>query len=488
VLVLRRKAIRVFPGNQRVATYRNDNLDLEVAIPYNPETLGRHKISTVGTAVAESLDEDTSDNLFGMYLKHAQSPTNIHDRSFKPHKHIETVIAKRYGEAALNHFKAAASHYMEGNSETANHHFAKFKRHAAELGEETLDESGNSTKILGRARSFADWKAMVHQHHGHQIEYRSYSHGVTLAHDAGIASKPRVGIYKTSYGAIPSRGVVHTPYHDLGEAVDTTTPKTLGKAHSMADWKAMVHQHHGHQIEYHTHSHGVTLAHDAGIASKPRVGIYKTSYGAVSAGGSVGGIVHTPYHDLGEAVDTTTPKTRFKAFKAKIEHPAITHGPQKHAIGKQMKALLTGEETLDEVKKHTFKVGDHVVFKRPEDSPGVMRVYHVSGAAIHCEHLQGPTKGSIRDYHHSLLKNHIDENTIVEATIHSLHTINKRKTPAMVKFGNGSAAMVHHETAARIMKLHSKVNSKNKRKIEGLVNSSPDGLKKVIEFAQVHLK
>jgi hypothetical protein len=294
---------------------------------------------------------------------------------------------------------------MEGNSETANHHFAKFKRHAAELGEETLDESGNSTKILGRARSFADWKAMVHQHHGHQIEYRSYSHGVTLAHDAGIASKPRVGIYKTSYGAIPSRGVVHTPYHDLGEAVDTTTPKT-----------------------------------------------------------------------------------RFKAFKAKIEHPAITHGPQKHAIGKQMKALLTGEETLDEVKKHTFKVGDHVVFKRPEDSPGVMRVYHVSGAAIHCEHLQGPTKGSIRDYHHSLLKNHIDENTIVEATIHSLHTINKRKTPAMVKFGNGSAAMVHHETAARIMKLHSKVNSKNKRKIEGLVNSSPDGLKKVIEFAQVHLK
>jgi len=288
VLVLRRKAVRLFPGGQRVATYRNDNLHLEVAIPYNPETLGKQATSTVGTT-SESVineeapevsddekiaiirkkfksllvpdesklseldqalknwleseyeehgddledwdenvlddnyqdlmallgvNEDTGDNLFGMYLKHAQSPRNINDPKFRPHKHIEHVVRQRYGEKALTHFKAAAGHYMDGDTENANHHYAKYKHHTTQLGEEN----------------------------------------------------------------------------------------------------------------------------------------------------------------------------------------------------------------------------------------------------------------------------------IMEATIHSLHAITKTKHPAQVKFRSGASAMVHHETAAQIMKLHSKMNAANKRKIEGLVNSSPDGLKKVIEFATVHMK
>ena len=54
-----------------------------------------------------------------------------------------------------------------------------------------------------------------------------------------------------------------------------------------------------------------------------------------------------------------------------------------------------------------------------------MRVYHVSGAAIHCEHLQGSTKGLIRDYHHSLLKKHMDEAHHVLDEAHKVLDVSK---------------------------------------------------------------
>jgi hypothetical protein len=102
----------------------------------------------------------------------------------------------------------------------------------------------------------------------------------------------------------------------------------------------------------------------------------------------------------------------------------------------------------------------------------------------------GPAKWAVTKQMNALLTGEevVSEEPMLEATIHSLHKITKTKAPAMVKFKSGASAMVHHETAARIMKLHSMMKKANKRKIEGLVNSSPDGLKKVIEFATVHMK
>ncbi len=225
VLVLRRKAIRLFPGGQRVASYVNDNLDLEIAIPYNPETLGHKKITTsvanestehvpfnkgdllmqiderfspgdkveihrmyglqltypilgrvkraigdglyhvetqhtaVTTAhgllfpqgkhnthehnmrIVESLDEATSDNLFGMYLKHHHTPIHFNDRNFKPLKKIEAVVSQRYGAPALKHFQLAAVHHQDGDLDKANHHYAKYKAAADQLGESTNNES-----------------------------------------------------------------------------------------------------------------------------------------------------------------------------------------------------------------------------------------------------------------------------------------------------------------------------------------------------------
>lgn len=81
-----------------------------------------------------------------------------------------------------------------------------------------------------------------------------------------------------------------------------------------------------------------------------------------------------------------------------------------------------------------------------------------------------------------------DEDTIMEATIHSLHTINKTQHPASVRFRDGSTAMIDHPTAAQIMHLHSKVNRLNKKKIESLINSGPMGIRKVSTFIKDHMK
>jgi len=274
VLIMRRKGIRLFPNGQRVATYKNDNLDLEVAIPYNPQTLGQHKIATIGTAVAEEkVDENSmpSDTLFGAYVHSTQLPGR--PKAHNLLNHVET----RYGEKAAGHLKAAATHYAAGETELANHHYSKFKHQASLVGEEFMDEAYNPDAVE---------KAIK-------------------------ASKPKIG-------------------------------------------------------------------------SRERIAIHRL-------------------------------------LKGRHGDPT-THGPKEHPVSKPMKALLTGEET------------------------------------------------------------------IVEATIHSLHSIAKSKTPATVRFKNGSNAMVHHGTAARIMRLHSLMRKHNKRKVEALVNSSPDGLKKVVDFVDVHLK
>lgn len=82
----------------------------------------------------------------------------------------------------------------------------------------------------------------------------------------------------------------------------------------------------------------------------------------------------------------------------------------------------------------------------------------------------------------------VKEDSMMEATIHSLHTITKTQHPANIRFRDGSSAMIDHPTAAQIMKLHSKVNRLNKKKIEGLINSGPTGIKKVSSFIKDHMK
>src|SRR6059058_4130505 len=45
IVVLRRTAIRTFPGNERVALYHNDKLGIEVSVPYTHGHIGGKKIT-----------------------------------------------------------------------------------------------------------------------------------------------------------------------------------------------------------------------------------------------------------------------------------------------------------------------------------------------------------------------------------------------------------------------------------------------------------
>ena len=57
-ILMRRKAVRVFPNGQRIALYHNDRLNLDVSVPYFPGQLDHREISmaTVKEEV-QQLDE-----------------------------------------------------------------------------------------------------------------------------------------------------------------------------------------------------------------------------------------------------------------------------------------------------------------------------------------------------------------------------------------------------------------------------------------------
>ncbi len=62
MVILKRKAIRIFPSGQRVALYRNETLNLDVSIPYFPGQQGLHQTTYA------SMKEDTEDDSVEMLL------------------------------------------------------------------------------------------------------------------------------------------------------------------------------------------------------------------------------------------------------------------------------------------------------------------------------------------------------------------------------------------------------------------------------------
>lgn len=77
--------------------------------------------------------------------------------------------------------------------------------------------------------------------------------------------------------------------------------------------------------------------------------------------------------------------------------------------------------------------------------------------------------------------------SVDEAVLHHLHHIHKTGAPVDVHFRNGSNMRVPVNSAALVMRLHTLLNPKNKRKIENIMNQSPEALKKVIDFATTNL-
>jgi hypothetical protein len=84
------------------------------------------------------------------------------------------------------------------------------------------------------------------------------------------------------------------------------------------------------------------------------------------------------------------------------------------------------------------------------------------------------------------VKEEVEE--IQEGAIHKLHHIAKTKTAADVTFKNGASSRVDPATAHKVVTLHAKLNPQNKKNVEALVNSGPQGLTKVAAFAVDNLK
>ncbi len=120
ILVLKRKAIRLFPSGESVALYHSDKLGIDISIPYN-----KNGTNNVGVSVKESVHGD----IFGDYT-HA---LKLHLQSGSKHTDhpellkIKQKIASKYGKSALEHLHAASEHYLNGNVSQATHHYNKFQ-------------------------------------------------------------------------------------------------------------------------------------------------------------------------------------------------------------------------------------------------------------------------------------------------------------------------------------------------------------------------
>lgn len=123
VVVLRRTAIRLFPGNQRVALYTNDKLGIEVSVPYEAGNIAGKKLTAV--MKEDSDTEAKASELLGNMFN------ALHHNSEGRMKTYLNDAHKRFGDAAA-HIHNAAIHLHRGEHGKADKHYQKFLRHVNE--------------------------------------------------------------------------------------------------------------------------------------------------------------------------------------------------------------------------------------------------------------------------------------------------------------------------------------------------------------------
>lgn len=136
VVVLRRTAIRLFPGNQRVALYTNDRLGLEVSVPYEHGQIGGKKITAV-------MKEETHHQLFGEFIDSTQQINRNAGGHNAYHtanlEQIRSRVKSKWGQTALGHFQNAAQHYVNGDMAKASSAYQHFERHIKESVEPLIE-------------------------------------------------------------------------------------------------------------------------------------------------------------------------------------------------------------------------------------------------------------------------------------------------------------------------------------------------------------
>lgn len=137
ILLLRRKAIRLFPSGEKVALYHSDKLGMDISIPY-----GSHVGVAAGAVAEETLYEAEHDNVFGDYT---EALKKHYETGAKHTDHPELSMLKqkvinKYGKEAHSHLHAAAEHMLNGDFPKASRRYAKFERTINEDYVEYLDE------------------------------------------------------------------------------------------------------------------------------------------------------------------------------------------------------------------------------------------------------------------------------------------------------------------------------------------------------------
>ena len=138
ILVLKRKAIRLYPNGQKIALYHSDKLGLDVSIPYSQK-----ENAIAGVTSEETIDESVHDNMFGDYTeklrKHYETGSTFTDHPEL--SKLKSRIINKYGKDAHEHLHAAAEHYLNGDVGLAARNYSKFERKINENFEEIPDEN-----------------------------------------------------------------------------------------------------------------------------------------------------------------------------------------------------------------------------------------------------------------------------------------------------------------------------------------------------------
>lgn len=416
ILTMRRSAIRMLPGKQSVAVYKNENLGLEVAFPYTPGKIGR---VVKGTGVAEEVNEmrdlgkDSRKINAGLEKPYSHLKVKENDKAHRVQKKYAawTVLGKNHGDkkgkaiATLIHpigtkFEETIHEAMSPELKRIKKERTMFKRDLSRHEDRFED-----------AKTRLDWakKALL----GHIKKY-----GKTLR---PVGENVVSRMYKASF--------IDAKWKSLLASTDKSELDT-----AIFHWLQSEHEENGQDIN---------VWHPA--------------------------VLDDVYDDLSTLMGI---KEDFNPLDCDLIDEL-----SKGTLGSYIKKA--SKDAADDSNHHGYKTG----LKNPKA---------ISSDGKHSASINNSEPSAKETKRHAGIATAVRkltrEDYIMEATIHAIHAINRTQHPAPVRFRDGSTAMIDHPTAAQIMKLHSKVNRLNKKKIESMINSGPSGIKKVTMFIKDHMK
>ena len=196
VLVLKRKAIRIFPSGQRVALYHSDKLGIDITIPYSPSMNKNTEVA--GVTTEETLVEAEHDDLFGNYTaalkKHFEVGSKHTDHPELLKMKMKTIA--KYGKEAHSHLHAAAEHMLNGDLAKASRRYSKFERTINEGYEEVLDEAFLSEGAIHKLHHIVQTKTggTVNFKNGStaRVEYPQAAHIMKLHSSVNPENKTKI--------------------------------------------------------------------------------------------------------------------------------------------------------------------------------------------------------------------------------------------------------------------------------------------------------